>query len=82
MREGDPAISEDGVHVEVELEDGRVLVKELDRSLGNLDRLMNDEQLSTKFRDQAVRILPEDRSKRSLRNAGRRTGSRMSTEIS
>lgn len=61
VREGDPAISEDGVRVELELEDGRVLVKELAHSLGNLERPMTDDQLSAKFRDQALRILPEDR---------------------
>ncbi|MEJ8572071.1 MmgE/PrpD family protein [Microbaculum marinum] len=58
--EGDPAITEDGVHVEVELADGSVLAKTLEHSLGNLERPMSDDQLSAKFRDQAVRALPAE----------------------
>jgi 2-methylcitrate dehydratase PrpD len=65
-RAGDPSIAEDGVHVEVELADGSVLSKSLEHSLGNLERPMSDEQLSEKFRDQAVRVLPEDRSETLL----------------
>jgi 2-methylcitrate dehydratase PrpD len=60
-RDGDPSISEDGVQVEVELEDGRVLAMMLEHSLGNLERPMSDDQLSTKFWDQAIRILPTAR---------------------
>jgi len=65
-RTGDPAISEDGVHVEVELRDGTVLTKTLEHSLGNLERPMSDEQLSAKFRDQSVRALPAEQVERLL----------------
>ncbi len=56
----DPAVTEDGVHVELELTDGRVLEKRLTASLGNLQRPLTDERLSAKFRDQAtLAITPE-----------------------
>jgi 2-methylcitrate dehydratase PrpD len=50
---GDAAVSEDGVRVEVELDDGRRLQLALDHSLGNLERPLSDAQLEAKFRDQA-----------------------------
>lgn len=55
---GDPSISEDGVHVEVVLTDGRTLTKQLAHSLGNLQRPLSDAQLEEKFRDQAG-VLPK-----------------------
>jgi len=57
---GDPSISEDGVHVEVVLADGRTLSKQLEHSLGNLERPLSDAQLEEKFRDQAG-VLPKPR---------------------
>ncbi|WP_246337606.1 MmgE/PrpD family protein [Azospirillum oleiclasticum] len=57
---GDPAVSEDGVVVEVTLKDGRTLTKVLEASIGNLKRPLTDAQLETKFRDQAT-VLPADR---------------------
>jgi 2-methylcitrate dehydratase PrpD len=53
----DPTVTEDGVHVEVELTDGRVLEKRLTASLGNLQRPLTEEQLDVKFRDQAALVL-------------------------
>ena len=55
---GDASIPEDGVCVEVELRDGRVYRKELEHSLGNLERPLSDRQLEDKFRNQAS-VLPQ-----------------------
>jgi 2-methylcitrate dehydratase PrpD len=57
----DPSVTEDGVHVEVQLTSGEVLDVRLEHSLGNLARPMSDEQLDAKFRDQAVRAVPAER---------------------
>ena len=54
---GDPAVGEDQVHIEVELDDGRLLELFVEESLGNLGRPLSDAQLEEKFRDQAVRVL-------------------------
>jgi 2-methylcitrate dehydratase PrpD len=62
----DPSVTEDGVHVEVELADGRLLDKRLEGSLGNLKRPLTDEQLSAKFRDQATLVLSEEQAERAL----------------
>src|SRR3712207_8272297 len=40
----DPSVTEDGVHVELELTDGRRLEKRLTASLGNLKRPLTDDQ--------------------------------------
>ena len=55
---GDPSITEDQAHVEVELSDGRRLSKFVEQSLGNIHRPLTDQQLEEKFRDQAVLVLP------------------------
>jgi 2-methylcitrate dehydratase PrpD len=55
---GDPAITEDQAHMEVELADGRKLTHFIEASLGNLKRPLSDRQLEAKFRDQAVLALP------------------------
>src|SRR5262249_28017804 len=55
---GDPAITEDQAHVEVELNDGRRLTKFVEQSLGNIHRPLTDKQLEGKFRDQSVLVLP------------------------
>jgi 2-methylcitrate dehydratase PrpD len=62
----DPEVTEDGVRVEVELTDGRVLAKRLEGSLGNLRRPLSDEQLDAKFRDQATLALPQVQAERAL----------------
>jgi len=54
----DPSISEDQVHIEVTLSDGRKLAKFVEQSLGNVHRPLSDEQLTEKFVDQAVLALP------------------------
>jgi 2-methylcitrate dehydratase PrpD len=51
---GDPAITEDQSDIEVELENGQVLHRFIECSLGNLRRPLSDSQLEEKFRDQAV----------------------------
>src|SRR5262247_3247733 len=48
---GDPAITEDQAHIEVELKDGRRLTKFVEQSLGNIHRPLSDRQLEEKFRD-------------------------------
>ena len=55
---GDPSVTEDQVHVEVELRDGRKLSKFVAQSLGNIHRPLTDKQLEEKFRDQAILVLP------------------------
>ena len=62
----DPEVTEDGVRVELETTDGRVLHKRLEGSLGNLKRPLSDEQLSQKFLDQATLVLSEERAARAL----------------
>jgi 2-methylcitrate dehydratase PrpD len=57
---GDPSITEDQAHIEVELRDGRRLAKFVEQSLGNIHRPLTDRQLDDKFRDQAVLVLPAD----------------------
>ncbi|HKE82261.1 MAG TPA: MmgE/PrpD family protein [Vicinamibacterales bacterium] len=54
---GDPAITEDQSHIEVELKDGRRLTKFVEHSLGNIHKPLTDTQLEDKFRDQAVLVL-------------------------
>jgi 2-methylcitrate dehydratase PrpD len=55
---GDPAITEDQSHIEVELTDGRRVTKFVEQSLGNIHKPLSDKQLADKFRDQAVLVLP------------------------
>jgi 2-methylcitrate dehydratase PrpD len=56
----DPGITEDQVHIEVTLKDGRKLVKFVEQSLGNLHRPLSNEQITEKFVDQAVLALPRE----------------------
>ena len=53
----DATITEDQSHIEVELADGRKLVRFIEESLGNLRRPLTDRQLEEKLGDQAVPIL-------------------------
>ena len=55
---GDPNLSEDQAHVEVDLAAGRNLSVFVAESLGNLKRPMSNAQLDVKFRDQAAMVLP------------------------
>ncbi|WEX08052.1 MmgE/PrpD family protein [Chelativorans sp. AA-79] len=66
VAEGDAAISEDGVAMTVEFQDGRVLTKTLTHSLGNLARPLSNAQLEEKFRDQACRLLSAEDVERLL----------------
>lgn len=54
----DETITEDQSHIEVELSDGRKLVKFVEESIGNLRRPLTDKQLEDKLRDQASFVLP------------------------
>jgi 2-methylcitrate dehydratase PrpD len=55
---GDPSVTEDQAHIDVDLENGDRFSRFVEASLGNLRRPMSDRQLEDKFRDQAVRVLP------------------------
>ncbi len=55
---GDPLITDDQSHVEVELASGERLSHFVAQSLGNVNRPLSDRQLEDKFRDQAVPTLP------------------------
>jgi 2-methylcitrate dehydratase PrpD len=57
---GDPTVTEDQAHIEVELENGQTISRFVEASLGNLRRPMTDRQLEQKFRDQAVLALPAE----------------------
>ena len=63
---GDPSITEDQAHVEVELANGVKLTHFVEKSLGNIYRPMSDKQLETKFRDQAVAALPAAQVERAI----------------
>lgn len=58
---GDPSITEDQAHLEIELNDGRKLSRFVEKSLGNIHRPLSDAQLNDKFRDQAVLAMPAER---------------------
>jgi len=53
---GDAAITEDQSDIQVELENGQVLHRFIECSLGNLRRPLSDQQLEEKFRDQAPQV--------------------------
>ncbi len=56
---GDPAITEDQVHIEVMLTQRQTSsTKFVEQSLGNVHRPLSNEQLTEKFVDQAVLALP------------------------
>jgi 2-methylcitrate dehydratase PrpD len=50
---GDASITEDQSDIEVELDNGQVLHRFIECSLGNVRRPLSDQQLEEKFRDQA-----------------------------
>src|SRR5262245_60897716 len=56
---GDSSITEDQVHIEVVLRNGRTLTKFVEQSLGNVHRPLSNEQLTEKFVDQSVLALPK-----------------------
>jgi 2-methylcitrate dehydratase PrpD len=51
---GDPSITEDQAHIEVELTTGEKFTRFVEKSLGNIHRPLSDAQLDSKFRDQAI----------------------------
>lgn len=53
----DDSITEDQAHIEVELSDGRKLVRFIEQSLGNVHRPLSDKQLEEKLRDQCIPAL-------------------------
>jgi 2-methylcitrate dehydratase PrpD len=63
---GDPSITEDQAHIEVELTTGAKVTRFVEQSLGNVHRPMSDKQLEDKFRDQAVAALPAAQVERAI----------------
>ena len=63
---GDPSITEDQAHIEVELANGQKLSRFVEKSLGNIRRPMSDRQLDEKFRDQAVLALSPEQVEHAL----------------
>ena len=55
---GDSSLTEDQANIEVELVSGEKISRFVEKSLGNLNRPMTNQQLDHKFRDQAVLALP------------------------
>ena len=55
----DSSITEDQAHIEVELNDGRKLVRFIEQSLGNVHRPLSDKQLEEKLRDQCTLTLSD-----------------------
>ncbi|HET9219829.1 MAG TPA: MmgE/PrpD family protein [Terriglobia bacterium] len=53
----DSSITEDQAHIEVEMNDGRKLVRFIEQSLGNVHRPLSDKQLEEKLRDQCIPAL-------------------------
>src|SRR5690606_33106717 len=54
------SVTEDQVRIEVQLDDGTVLEKFVEQSLGNVHRPLSNADLEEKFRDQAVLALPAE----------------------
>ncbi|HEX4133915.1 MAG TPA: MmgE/PrpD family protein [Bryobacteraceae bacterium] len=63
---GDPSVTEDQAHIEVELTNGKKLTRFVEKSLGNVHRPLSDRQLDDKFLDQAVMALPLEQARKAL----------------
>ena len=63
---GDPSITEDQAHIEIELASGQKFSRFVEKSLGNIHRPMTDRQLDAKFRDQAVLALSPEQVEHAL----------------
>jgi 2-methylcitrate dehydratase PrpD len=63
---GDASLTEDQANIEVELASGEKISRFIEKSLGNINRPLTNQQLDDKFRDQAVLALPADRVERVI----------------
>jgi 2-methylcitrate dehydratase PrpD len=63
---GDASLTEDQANIEVELASGEKISRLIEKSLGNINRPLTNQQLDDKFRDQAVLALPADRVERVI----------------
>jgi 2-methylcitrate dehydratase PrpD len=63
---GDPQITEDQAHIEVELTTGEKLTRFVEQSLGNIHRPMTNRQLEDKFRDQAALAIPPSQAEQLI----------------
>jgi len=68
---GDPSITEDQAHIEVELTNGKKLTRFVEKSLGNIHRPLTDRQLDDKFLDQAVLAIPLEQAQKLLKQCWR-----------
>jgi len=64
---GDPSITEDQAHIEVELANGERLAQFVQQSLGNVQRPLSDSQLEEKFCEQAPAGIGQAEVERALR---------------
>ncbi|MGB6944789.1 MAG: MmgE/PrpD family protein [Bryobacteraceae bacterium] len=63
---GDPSLTEDQANIEVELVTGEKISRFVEKSLGNVNRPLSNQQLNDKFRDQAVLALPAEQVERVI----------------
>jgi 2-methylcitrate dehydratase PrpD len=63
---GDSTLTEDQAHIEVDLPNGKTLLKLVLQSLGNIQRPLTNKQLEEKFRNQAVLVLPAHQVERLI----------------
>ncbi|MGF1594279.1 MAG: MmgE/PrpD family protein [Kiloniellaceae bacterium] len=64
--EGDPKCHEASVTIEVTFKDGSMLTKHIERAIGSRDRPLTNEQLETKFMNQAMLVIGEAASRALL----------------
>jgi 2-methylcitrate dehydratase PrpD len=64
---GDSSVTEDQARIEVELTNGEIFTRFVEKSLGNIHRPLSDRQLDDKFLDQAVLALPPEQAAKALR---------------
>ncbi|MDQ3560319.1 MAG: MmgE/PrpD family protein [Pseudomonadota bacterium] len=62
----DPGCHEDAVTIAITLRDGRNLRKHVEHAIGSLHRPLSDQQLETKFHNQASLVIGEEASRRLM----------------
>lgn len=67
--ESDPEMHSAAVHITVTLKDGSTMEKHVERAIGSLERPLTDDQLETKFLDQARLVVGDEVAERTLRLA-------------
>ncbi len=64
--EANPACHEASVDIEVTFSDGTTMTKHIERAIGSRERPLTDEEIETKFMNQAKLVIGEERSRRLL----------------